>query len=88
MLPGLLMERLSPETLGALVALYEHKVFCQGVLWGVNSFDQWGVELGKALARGVLPKIARVGEKKPAAGGHDGSTLALIDRINAIRARN
>jgi glucose-6-phosphate isomerase len=85
---AILMERLEPQTLGALIALYEHKVFCQGVLWGVNSFDQWGVELGKALAKGVLPKIAHVGETKAAAGGHDGSTLALIDRINAIRARN
>ncbi len=84
---AILMERLTPETLGALVALYEHKVFCQGVLWGVNSFDQWGVELGKALAKGVLPKIARTGERKPAASGHDASTLALIDRINAVRAR-
>ena len=85
---AILMERLEPQTLGALIALYEHKVFCQGVLWGVNSFDQWGVELGKALAKGLLPKIAQTGEKKAAAGGHDGSTLALIDRINAIRARN
>jgi glucose-6-phosphate isomerase len=83
---AILMERLTPETLGALVALYEHKVFCQGVLWGVNSFDQWGVELGKALAKGVLPKIARAGETKPAPTGHDGSTLALIDRINKTRA--
>jgi glucose-6-phosphate isomerase len=84
---AILMERLTPETLGALVALYEHKVFCQGVLWDVNSFDQWGVELGKALAKGVLPKIARAGETKPPASGHDASTLALIDRINAVRAK-
>ncbi len=85
---AILMERLTPETLGALIALYEHKVFCQGVLWGVNSFDQWRVELGKALAKGILPKIAYAGEKKAAASGHDASTLALIDRINAIRARH
>ena len=84
----ILMERLTPETLGALVALYEHKVFCQGVIWGLNSFDQWGVELGKILAKSIMPKIAGLGEKRIAASGHDGSTLALIDRINAIRARN
>jgi glucose-6-phosphate isomerase len=84
---AILMERLTPETFGALVALYEHKVFCQGVLWGVNSFDQWGVELGKALAKGVLPKIAKAGEMKAPASGHDASTLALIDRINAVRAK-
>jgi glucose-6-phosphate isomerase len=84
---AILMERLTPATLGALIALYEHKVFCQGVIWGVNSFDQWGVELGKALAKGILPKIARAGEKRGAASGHDGSTRALIDRINAIRAK-
>ncbi len=84
---AILMERLSPAALGALLALYEHKVFCQGVLWGVNSFDQWGVELGKALAKGVLSKVARTGEKKPPAAGHDASTCALIDRINAARAR-
>jgi glucose-6-phosphate isomerase len=83
---AILMERLTPATLGALVALYEHKVFCQGVLWGVNSFDQWGVELGKALAKGILPKIARAGEAKPAATGHDASTRALIDRVNKMRA--
>jgi glucose-6-phosphate isomerase len=84
---AILMERLTPESLGALIALYEHKVFCQGVLWGVNSFDQWGVELGKALASGLLPKIAKIGEKKEFAAGHDGSTRALIDRINAVRER-
>jgi len=85
---AVLMERLIPTTLGALIALYEHKVFCQGVIWGINCFDQWGVELGKALAKGLLPKIAKVGEMKPDAVGHDASTLALIDRINLIRARS
>ena len=84
---AILMERLSPETLGALIAFYEHKVFIQGVLWGVNSFDQWGVELGKALAKAITPEIARIGETKPAPRTHDGSTNALIEKINAIRAR-
>jgi glucose-6-phosphate isomerase len=80
------MEKLTPETLGALIALYEHKIFCQGVVWGVNSFDQWGVELGKTLAKNILPEIAPLGVRKPAASGHDSSTTGLVDRINAIRS--
>ena len=54
----LLLSRLDPQTLGALIALYEHKVFVQGIIWGLNSFDQWGVELGKAVASSILPAIA------------------------------
>jgi glucose-6-phosphate isomerase len=54
----LLLARLDPQTLGSLIALYEHKVFVQGVIWGLNSFDQWGVELGKAVASSILPAIA------------------------------
>jgi glucose-6-phosphate isomerase len=72
----LLMERLTPHTLGALVALYEHKTFVEGVLWGINSFDQWGVELGKTLAGRVLKEL----EGGPA-GAHDPSTAALIARL-------
>ena len=53
----LLLTSLNPGTLGALVALYEHKVFVQGAIWGINSFDQWGVELGKAVASRILPAI-------------------------------
>ena len=83
---SILIERLTPETLGALIALYEHKIFCQGVIWGVNSFDQWGVELGKALAKSILPEIAARGETKPAATTHDSSTNGLIDRVNAVRS--
>jgi glucose-6-phosphate isomerase len=83
---SILMERLTPETLGALIALYEHKVFCQGVVWGINSFDQWGVELGKVLAKNILPEIARLGEMKAPPHAHDGSTRRLIERINALRA--
>ena len=84
---SILMERLTPQTLGALIALYEHKVFCQGVIWGINSFDQWGVELGKALAKKILPEIAGLGETKPPPPQtHDGSTRRLIERINALRA--
>ncbi|MEO1252400.1 MAG: glucose-6-phosphate isomerase [Pseudomonadota bacterium] len=84
---AILMERLTPETLGALIALYEHKIFVQGAVWGVNSFDQWGVELGKALAKTILPEIARRGESKPAPKGHDASTNGLIARVNAIRKK-
>ncbi len=82
---AILMEKLTPETLGALIALYEHKIFSEGILWGINSFDQWGVALGKTLADKILPEVARLGEEKPAAAAHDASTNALIDRINRIR---
>ena len=77
---SILMERLTPETLGALIALYEHKVFCQGVIWGINSFDQWGVELGKALAKKILLELQ--GE---ADGNHDASTEGLIAWIKDVR---
>ncbi|HEY5802061.1 MAG TPA: glucose-6-phosphate isomerase [Burkholderiaceae bacterium] len=72
----ILFERLSPAALGALIALYEHKTFVQGVLWNVASFDQWGVELGKVLAKNILPELT--GAPKPEA--HDGSTNGLIAR--------
>jgi glucose-6-phosphate isomerase len=71
----ILAERLTPEILGALVALYEHSVFTQGVVWGIDSFDQWGVELGKALAQRIVAELEDPGEPAPA---HDGSTNALI----------
>jgi glucose-6-phosphate isomerase len=73
-------ERLTPALLGSLVALYEHAVFTQGTVWGINSFDQWGVELGKALAQRIVPELA--GETAPA---HDSSTNALIARYRAAR---
>ena len=72
---SLFYHRLTPRVLGALLALYEHKVFTQGVIWNINSFDQWGVELGKQLANAILPELK--GER-PAAG-HDASTLGLIN---------
>jgi glucose-6-phosphate isomerase len=71
----ILLEQLTPKTLGALIAMYEHKVFVQGIIWGLNSFDQWGVEYGKQLAKAIQPLLA--GEQ-PAAG-HDCSTAGLID---------
>jgi glucose-6-phosphate isomerase len=70
-------ERLTPETLGKLVALYEHSVFTQGAIWQVNPFDQWGVELGKVLAQRILPELESDAEPKL---GHDTSTNALIRR--------
>jgi glucose-6-phosphate isomerase len=70
----LIFERLDPHTLGALIALYEHKVFVQGKIWGVNSFDQWGVELGKALASSILGEL-----EAGKSGEHDASTVGLIN---------
>jgi len=71
----ILAERLTPETLGKLVALYEHSVFTQGAIWDVDSFDQWGVELGKVLAQRIIPELES--EKEPTLG-HDSSTNNLI----------
>jgi glucose-6-phosphate isomerase len=76
----LLAEQLDPATLGKLVALYEHKVFVQGTIWNVNSFDQWGVELGKQLASRITPELA-----SDAALDHDTSTNALIERYRKLR---
>ncbi len=70
------MERLTPQALGALIALYEHKTFVEGVIWGINSFDQWGVELGKVMAGRILPEL-----ESGAVGSHDPSTTALIGRL-------
>jgi len=78
----ILAERLTPEVLGALVALYEHSVFTQSVIWDVNAFDQWGVELGKALAGRIAPELESASEP---ALGHDSSTNALIRRYRALR---
>jgi len=80
----LLLEELEPASLGALVALYEHKVFVQGTVWGVNSFDQWGVELGKVLAKRLVPELVAAEEPVLA---HDSSTNALVRRYRRLRAR-
>ncbi|MGC2856154.1 glucose-6-phosphate isomerase [Novispirillum sp. DQ9] len=77
----ILMKRVDPRTLGMLIALYEHKVFVQGVLWDVNSFDQWGVELGKQLAKRILPEL----EGDAPASGHDSSTNGLIAAYKDLR---
>ena len=78
----ILGDELTPATLGALIALYEHKVFTQGVIWGVNSFDQWGVELGKVLAKRIVPELQATADPELA---HDSSTNALIRRYRAGR---
>jgi glucose-6-phosphate isomerase len=78
----ILAERLDPRTLGALIALYEHSVFTQGVVWEINSFDQWGVELGKALAQRIIPELEAPDEPSLE---HDSSTNALIRRYRAMR---
>ncbi|HEY1457955.1 MAG TPA: glucose-6-phosphate isomerase [Solirubrobacteraceae bacterium] len=78
----LLAERLTPHALGTLVALYEHSVFTQGTIWGIDSFDQWGVELGKALAKRIIPELE--GETEPELE-HDSSTNALIRRYRSMR---
>jgi glucose-6-phosphate isomerase len=78
----ILAERLTPGTLGTLVALYEHKVFVQGTIWGIDSFDQWGVELGKVLANRIIPELESEDEPELA---HDGSTNALIRRYRRLR---
>jgi len=78
----ILAERLTPETLGKLVALYEHSVFTQGIVWNVDSFDQWGVELGKVLAQGIIPELES--ETEPTLG-HDSSTNNMIRRYRKLR---
>jgi glucose-6-phosphate isomerase len=80
----ILAERLGPASLGSLVALYEHVVFTQGVIWGVDSFDQWGVELGKVLAQRILPELESAAEPPLR---HDASTSALVRRYRALRQR-
>jgi glucose-6-phosphate isomerase len=79
----ILAQRLTPETLGSLVALYEHSVFTQGSVWNINSFDQWGVELGKVLAKRIVPELQSQAEPELA---HDSSTNALIRRYRAHRS--
>jgi glucose-6-phosphate isomerase len=73
----IVLRQLDPRSLGALIALYEHKVFAQGAIWNINSFDQWGVELGKQLAKGVLEDL-KAGKAR---SGHDASTARLIDHV-------
>ena len=78
----ILADRLTPELLGKLIALYEHNVFTQGVIWNIDSFDQWGVELGKVLAQRIIPELESKEAPKPA---HDSSTSNLIRRVRKLR---
>jgi glucose-6-phosphate isomerase len=80
----ILVQELNPFMLGSLIAMYEHKVFVQGVIWRINSFDQWGVELGKQLARTILPEI----QSEEAITAHDASTNALINMARIFRQEN
>ena len=78
----LMVRDLDPFTLGALVALYEHSVFVQGAVWGINSFDQWGVELGKKVALGIL-SVIETGEGR---GSLDSASAHSVDRYRALKA--
>jgi glucose-6-phosphate isomerase len=80
----LLAEQLTPRLLGSLVALYEHSVFTQGAIWDIDSFDQWGVELGKVLALEIIPALRSEAEPELR---HDSSTNALIRRYRDLKSR-
>jgi len=77
-----LAEFLTPRLLGSLIALYEHSVFTQGAIWDIDSFDQWGVELGKVLAQQIIPELTSSSEP---ALSHDSSTNALIRRYRSLK---
>ena len=77
-----MIEQLTPEVLGKLIALYEHSVFTQGAIWEINPFDQWGVELGKVLAMKIAPELESAGAPDLK---HDASTNGLISRYRALR---
>jgi glucose-6-phosphate isomerase len=78
---AILFRELTPRMLGVLIALYEHKIFVQGAVWNINSFDQWGVELGKQLAKAILPEL----EGTPDPTAHDCSTNGLIQAVKNMR---
>ena len=78
---SILFQRLTPKTLGSLIAMYEHKIFTQGIVWNINSFDQWGVELGKQLAKAILPEL----HGDAAISSHDSSTNGLINHYKSHR---
>ena len=80
---SLLLRKMNPRNLGMLIALYEHKVFVQGIVWNLNSFDQWGVELGKQLAKTILSEF----DMETSTRSHDGSTNSLIDHYRRFTGR-
>ena len=79
---SILIKKITPNTLGSLIAMYEHKIFVQGIIWNINSFDQWGVELGKQLANQILPELL---DDKPISD-HDSSTNGLINAYKKMRS--
>ena len=81
---SILVKKITPRTLGSLIAMYEHKIFVQGVIWNIFSFDQWGVELGKQLAGKILPELK--GGQEPVA--RDSSTSGLINVFKKFRGRS
>ena len=78
---SILFRQLTPRTLGSLIAMYEHKIFVQGIIWNIYSFDQWGVELGKVLAKKILPELADQTEINT----HDASTNGLINYFKRLK---
>jgi glucose-6-phosphate isomerase len=79
---SILFKKLTPRTLGSLIAMYEHKIFVQGIIWNINSFDQWGVELGKQLAKAILPEL----KSEERVTTHDSSTRGLINYYKSLRS--
>ena len=79
---SIVVQKMTPRTLGSLIAMYEHKIFVQGIVWNIYSFDQWGVELGKQLASKILPELA---DDRPVTT-HDASTNGLVNHYKARRA--
>ena len=77
---SILIKKITPRTLGSLIAIYEHKIFVQGIIWNINSFDQWGVELGKQLANNILPEL----ENDSFIESHDSSTNGLINNYKQM----
>ena len=77
---SILIKKITPRSLGSLIAIYEHKIFAQGIIWNINSFDQWGVELGKQLANKILPELA---DDSPVES-HDSSTNGLINTFKEM----
>lgn len=78
---SILLKKITPRSLGSLIAMYEHKIFVQGHIWNIFSYDQWGVELGKQLANSILPEL----EQDGTVNSHDASTNALINQFKAWR---
>ena len=79
---SILFSQLTPRTLGSLIAMYEHKIFVQGIIWNIFSFDQWGVELGKVLAKKILPELSSAGD----ISSHDSSTNGLINYFKRLKS--